>query len=150
MADETTDVDASEEVENEELESNEDATEGDAEEASAEEASAEAADGDVSENESEDVSDPEFSELNPTNVEASAADLNRLNDVKVVVSAELGRTKVAIEELLKLNVGSIFELNRSIDSPVELIAQGVPLGNGEVVVVDGSFAIRIQEIYAPQ
>ena len=150
MADETTDVDASEEVENEELESNEDATEGDAEEASADAASADAADGDVSENESEDVSDPEFSELNPTNVEASAADLNRLNDVKVVVSAELGRTKVAIEELLKLNVGSIFELNRSIDSPVELIAQGVPLGNGEVVVVDGSFAIRIQEIYAPQ
>ncbi len=108
------------------------------------------------ENANEDRSDgqeaasaPEFAELNPSDVPAAAADLNRLNDVKVVVAAELGRTKVSIEDLLHLNVGSIFELNRSIDSPVELVAQGVPLGNGEVVVVDGSFAIRIQEIYSP-
>lgn len=145
MTEETAEAEATEaaeeQVENEGLE-NADA-EGDADGASED-----SVEGGNSEN--EDVSAPEFSELNPSEVEASPADLNRLNDVKVVVSAELGRTKVAIEDLLKLNVGSIFELNRSIDAPVELIAQGVPLGNGEVVVVDGSFAIRIQEIYAPQ
>ena len=145
MTEETAEAEATEEaeeqVENEEQENAE-------AEADADSAAEDSGEGEGSEN--GDVGAPEFSELNPSDVEAGPADLNRLNDVKVVVSAELGRTKVAIEDLLKLNVGSIFELNRSIDSPVELIAQGVPLGNGEVVVVDGSFAIRIQEIYAPQ
>ena len=93
------------------------------------------------------VDKPEFAELNQNEVEASASDLNRLSDVQVTVSAELGRTKVAVEQLLKLNRGSVFELNRSIDAPVELIAQGVPLGNGEVVVIDDRFAIRIKQIY---
>lgn len=98
----------------------------------------------------QDVQTPEFNELKGDSVDGGSTDLNRLNDVQVVVSAELGRTKVPIENLLKLTVGSVFELDRSIDSPVELIAQGVPIGNGEVVVVDGNFAIRIQEIYANQ
>ena len=91
---------------------------------------------------------PEFNELEPkTGEPVSKAELNRLNDVQVVVSAELGRAKVPIHELLQLGEGSVFELNRNVDGPVELIAQGVPLGNGDVVVVDGNFAIRIQEIY---
>ena len=131
---------AAEQVENEELEN----------QAEGEESSDESAEGESASAEEQNVDAPEFAELNPGDVENAAVDINRLNDVKVVVSAELGRTKVTVEDLLKLNVGSIFELNRSIESPVELIAQGVPLGNGEVVVVDGRFAIRIQEIYAPQ
>ena len=99
---------------------------------------------------------PEYSELPASETadgQAAAAanpkaDLNRFNDVKVTVSVELGRASVPIHELLQLSVGTVFELNRSVDAPVELIAQGVPLGNGEVVVVDESFAIRIKEIYS--
>ncbi|MEM9412777.1 MAG: FliM/FliN family flagellar motor switch protein, partial [Planctomycetota bacterium] len=96
-----------------------------------------------------DAQAPEFNELESKESVAvgSGADLNRLNDVQVIVSAELGRAKVSIHELLQLGEGSVFELNRSVDGPVELVAQGVPLGNGDVVVVDGNFAIRIQEIY---
>ena len=95
------------------------------------------------------AAEPEFAELD-SGTQASSThqtDLSRLNDVQVTVSAELGRTTVPIHEILKLGEGSVFELNRSIENPVELRAQDVAFGNGEVVVVDGNFAIRIQEIY---
>ena len=97
----------------------------------------------------DDVRTPEFPDLKPTPVAAGApGELNRLYDVQVTVAAELGRTNVPIQKLLGMTEGSVFELNRSINSPIELVAQGIPLGNGEVVVVDDSFAIRIKEIYA--
>lgn len=97
----------------------------------------------------EEVSTPEFPDLKPTSVPVGPpGELNRLFDVQVTVAAELGRTSVPIQKLLGLTEGSVFELDRSISSPIELVAQGVPLGNGEVVVVDDSFAIRIKEIYA--
>jgi len=97
----------------------------------------------------ESPSEPEFAELRPERQSTAgpSADLSRLNDVQVTVSAELGRTAVPIRKILDLKEGSIFELNRNIESPVEIRAQDVALGNGEVVVVDGKFAIRIQEIY---
>ena len=98
-----------------------------------------------------DVSSPEFQDLNAgQKSESTPADIRRFRDVQVTVSAELGRTNIAIQDLLKLGEGSVFELNRSVNEPVELIAQGVPLGNGEVVVVDDSFAVRIKEIYSNQ
>ncbi|QEG23390.1 FliM/FliN family flagellar motor switch protein [Mariniblastus fucicola] len=97
----------------------------------------------------DDVRTPEFPDLKQTPVVAGApGELNRLYDVQVTVAAELGRTSVPIQKLLGLTEGSVFELDRSISAPIELVAQGVPLGNGEVVVVDDSFAIRIKEIYA--
>ncbi len=97
----------------------------------------------------DDVRTPEFPDLKPTTSPVGAAgELNRLYDVQVTVAAELGRISVPIQKLLGLTEGAVFELDRSISSPIELVAQGIPLGNGEVVVVDDSFAIRIKEIYA--
>ena len=102
-----------------------------------------------SESSEESLSSPEFQDLKRGNADPSKkADLNRFQDVQVTVAAELGRINVSIHDLLDLTEGSVFELNRSISAPVELIAQGIPLGNGEVVVVEDSFAIRIKEIYA--
>ncbi len=99
--------------------------------------------------ETDTVQAPDFNEMvNSPDEEKSAIELNRLNEVKVVVAAELGRTNLPIQELLKLSEGSVVELNRSIESPVELIAQGLPLANGEVVVMDEKFAIRIKEVYS--
>lgn len=93
---------------------------------------------------------PEFPDLKKGNGSNRVGDLNRFYDVQVTVSAELGRTSVPIQDLVGLSEGSVFELNRDVGAPIELIAQGVPLGNGEVVVVDDSFAIRIKEIYSDQ
>lgn len=103
-----------------------------------------------SENVANEPDTPEFPELKKGGGSGKVGDLNRFYDVQVTVSAELGRTRVPIQELVGLTEGSVFELNRDIGAPIELIAQGVPLGNGEVVVVDDSFAIRIKEIYSDQ
>ncbi len=97
---------------------------------------------------SNDQSTPEFQEFRSKNVAASGSfELQRFGGVQVVLTAELGRIQVTIQELMGLSEGSILELNREISAPVELVAQGVPLGNGEVVVVDDRFAIRIKQIY---
>jgi flagellar motor switch protein FliN/FliY len=92
----------------------------------------------------------EFAELSPTPAAGATASLQNLLDVTVTVTAELGRTTTSIGSLLKLGVGSVIELERAISEPVDLMAQGVRLARGEVVVVEDRFAIRIKEIVEPK
>ena len=93
------------------------------------------------------VQTPEFQSFAGQTGADSQTEIARFHDLKVTVSAELGRTSIPIQQLLSLGSGSVLELDRSINSPIELIAQGVPLASGEVVVVDDCFAIRITEVY---
>jgi len=93
------------------------------------------------------VQSPEFQSFSPNESQSHANEISRFGDIKVTVSAELGRAKIPIQRLLSLGTGSVLELDRSIESPIELIAQGVPLASGEVVVVDGCFGIRITKVY---
>lgn len=96
-----------------------------------------------------DDSIPDFEQLKPNPPKASTdLDFSRFGGVHVTLAAELGRTQLTIQELIGLAEGSVVELNRAISSPVELVAQGVPMGNGEVVVIDDQFAIRIKQIYS--
>ena len=67
----------------------------------------------------------------------------------VLVTAELGRATIAIGDILKLGLGSVVGLNRTVAEPVDLLVQGVPFARGEVVVIDDRFAIHIKEIVAP-
>ena len=97
---------------------------------------------------SPDISVPEYQEFSDTSSSNRAEDLARLQNIQITVSAELGRATIPIQELMQLGEGTVLELNREIDSPVELMAQGVKLASGEVVVVDGCFAIRITEVEA--
>jgi flagellar motor switch protein FliN/FliY len=92
----------------------------------------------------------EFAELSPAAAGGTRTSLDNLLDVTVTVTAELGRTTTSIANLLKLGVGSVIELERAISEPVDLMAQGVRLARGEVVVVDDRFAIRIKEIVEPK
>ena len=92
----------------------------------------------------------DFAELSAAPDGTSAASLDRLLDVGVTVTAELGRASLSIGEVLKLNLGSVLELNRPVSEPVDLMVQGVRLARGEVVVVDDCFAIRIKEIAEPR
>ncbi len=57
-----------------------------------------------------------------------------------------GRTKLALQEVLKLTAGSIVELNRSISDPVELIVNNCVVALGEVVVIEGNYGVRILRI----
>lgn len=91
-----------------------------------------------------------FAELTAKASEQGATSLEGLQDVTVTVAAELGRVTLTIGDVLKLGVGSVLELNRSISEPVDLVIQGSRLARGEVVVVDDRFAIRIKEIADPK
>ncbi len=94
------------------------------------------------------VQSPQFQTFNSgTAGDGDAEEISRFADIKVTVSAELGQASIPLEQLLSLTKGSVVELDRSIDSPIELVAQGIPLAKGEVVIVNDFFAMRILEVY---
>jgi flagellar motor switch protein FliN/FliY len=88
----------------------------------------------------------EFAVLNPASDGRGLGCLDHLMDVNVTVTAELGRVTRSIGQVLKYGLGAVVELHRPVSEPVDLLVQGVRVGRGEVVVVDGRFAIRITEI----
>jgi flagellar motor switch protein FliN/FliY len=92
----------------------------------------------------------DFAELRPGAAATPSSPLDSLLNVTVTVSAELGRRTLPIGEVLKLGVGSVLELDRAVFEPVDLVAQGIRLARGEVVVVDDRFAVRIKEIVDPK
>lgn len=94
------------------------------------------------------VQTPEFAPLTAEPGPKQGPEFARFHDVQVGLVAELGRIKIPIQKLMSIGPGSVVELNRVINSPIELMAQGVPLANGEVVVVNECFAIRILEVYS--
>lgn len=72
--------------------------------------------------------------------------LARFYDVTVNVTAELGRASMRLSDLMRLGVGSVVELGRLVDQPIEIFAQGVRLGRGDVVTVNDQYAVRITEL----
>jgi len=77
------------------------------------------------------------------------AGLELLHDVEMEVTAELGRTRMSVRELLSLIPGTVIELDRAAGGPADLLVNGRLLARGEVVVIDENFGIRITEIVAP-
>lgn len=75
--------------------------------------------------------------------------LNVLYDVEMVLTAEIGRTRLPVREVLSLTPGSILELDRSAGSPADVMVNGRLVARGEVVVVDEDYAIRVTEIISP-
>ena len=75
--------------------------------------------------------------------------LDALMDVQVVLSVEIGRTKVPIKQLVSLNQGSVIELDRGVNEPLDLLVNGTLMARGEVVVVDGQFGLRLIDIVSP-
>ncbi len=69
-----------------------------------------------------------------------------LNDVELVVTAELGRTTMPVRDLLGLTPGMVVEIDRAAGSPIDLLVNGRRIATGEVVVIDEEFGIRITEI----
>ena len=100
--------------------------------------------GDAVENTIE-ASPPDFSSL-ADGAPNGGTPLDRFYEVNVTVWAELGRVTLSLGELLKLGTGSVLKLDRAVSAPVDLMAQGVRVARGEVVVVEDCFAVRIKEI----
>lgn len=88
---------------------------------------------------------PAFANMTPGKVSAGKS-LDHLYGVRLDAEAVLGRADFAVEDMLKLDVGSVVTLDRLVSDPVDLIVQNVRVARGEVVVVNDQFAIRITEI----
>ncbi len=87
-----------------------------------------------------------FQQLRPSDEHTSRDDIERLLDVTLNVSVELGRKQMQIKEILELGPGKIVELEKLAGEPVDLMVNGKLLARGEVVVVDENFGIRITEL----
>jgi flagellar motor switch protein FliN/FliY len=67
-------------------------------------------------------------------------------DVELPVSISFGKTELPMKDVLKLTTGSIVELNRGVNDPVEVMVNHCLIARGEVVVVEGNYGVRIQHI----
>jgi flagellar motor switch protein FliN len=76
--------------------------------------------------------------------------LDLLLDVELPVSVSFGRTQLQLKDVMKLSSGSIVELNRGVSEPVEVIVNNCVIARGEVVVIEGNYGVRIDEIISPQ
>lgn len=96
---------------------------------------------------SESVAYEQFDETGePARGAEPAGDLRRLSEVPVETSVEIGRTAMTVGETLELRVGSVVKLDRLAGEPVDLLVNGTPIAQGEVVVVDEQFGLRVTEI----
>lgn len=76
--------------------------------------------------------------------------IDLLMDVDLDVKIELGRTEMAIEDILKLRKGSVVELDKLAGDPVDILVNDRPVARGEILVVSDNFCVRITEIIDPE
>lgn len=81
---------------------------------------------------------------------AGSRTMNALLDVQLPVSISFGQAKMPLKDVLKLSTGTVVELNRLPEDPVDIIVNDSVIARGEVVVVDGNYAVRIQSIIGRQ
>jgi len=77
---------------------------------------------------------------------AAGPDLSLVRDVRVTATVEVGRRQMKLSEAMSIAPGSIIQLEREIDSPLDLLINGQVVARGEVVVVDSDFGLRIVEV----
>jgi len=75
--------------------------------------------------------------------------IDMILDIPVQLTVELGRTKIPIRNLLQLAQGSVIELDRLAGEPVDVLVNGCLIAQGEVVVVNDKFGIRLTDVIAP-
>ena len=76
-------------------------------------------------------------------------DINMVLDIPVQLSVELGRTKVPIKYILQLAQGSVVELDALAGEPMDVLVNGYLIAQGEVVVVNDKFGIRLTDVVTP-
>ena len=81
---------------------------------------------------------------------ASADNLKVLENIDVKLTVEVGSAELKIRELLRLNEGSVIELDRLAGDPLDILINGTMIAKGEVVMVGERFGIRFVEIVDPQ
>lgn len=91
-----------------------------------------------------------FSDLSGKKIETGTEnDIDFILDIPVQLTVELGRTKIAIKNLLQLAQGSVVELDGMAGEPMDVLVNGCLIAQGEVVVVNDKFGIRLTDIITP-
>ena len=98
---------------------------------------------------SESVAPAEFTKFAPTGGGNAGNDLNMILDIPVQLTVELGRTRIPIKHILQLAQGSVVELEAMAGEPMDVLVNGYLIAQGEVVVVNDKFGIRLTDIVTP-
>ncbi|MES2719103.1 MAG: flagellar motor switch protein FliN [Pseudomonadota bacterium] len=85
----------------------------------------------------------------PPGAMAPGNDLNMILDIPVQLTVELGRTRIPIKHILQLAQGSVVELEALAGEPMDVLVNGYLIAQGEVVVVNDKFGIRLTDIVTP-
>lgn len=91
-----------------------------------------------------------FDSLSAEGKQGNIKNIDLLLDVPLNVSIELGRTDLTVEEILNLGGGSVVELDKLASEPVDFLVNGKIIAQGEVVVIDDKFGVRITNIVSPR
>ena len=91
----------------------------------------------------------EFDNLTAEAQNAPDLNLDVILDVSVSLSLEVGRTRIPIRNLLQLNQGSVVELERGAGEPLDVFVNGTLIAQGEVVVVNDRFGVRLTDVVSP-
>jgi flagellar motor switch protein FliN/FliY len=92
------------------------------------------------------TSNPTFAELSPSMSSQGEVPIAVLLDLSLPVSIELGRTKMTVQEILRLGRGSVIQLDRLAGEPIDIYVGDRRFAEGEVVVIDEHFGIRITRV----
>ena len=92
----------------------------------------------------------EFSEFSAATGGASAENLRVLENIEVQLAVEVGNTEIKIRDLLRLNEGSVIELDRLAGDPLDILVNGTMIAKGEIVMVGERFGVRFTEIVDPE
>ncbi|WP_363317463.1 flagellar motor switch protein FliN [uncultured Gilliamella sp.] len=90
-----------------------------------------------------------FETLSPQPSNVKEQDINLILDIPVNLSVELGRTKMAIKDLLNLTQGSVIALDGLAGEPLDILINGYLIAQGEIVVVGDNYGVRITDIITP-
>ncbi|WP_337010420.1 flagellar motor switch protein FliN [Pantoea sp. AS142] len=93
--------------------------------------------------------DEVFKSFDSGNVAGSLQDIDLIMDIPVKLTVELGRTKMTIKELLRLAQGSVVSLDGLAGEPLDILINGYLIAQGEVVVVNDKYGVRITDIITP-
>jgi flagellar motor switch protein FliN/FliY len=77
---------------------------------------------------------------------SSGWNIDLLLDVELPITISFGETEMQLKDVLKLGVGSVIELDKSVNDPVTVIVNQKPIARGEVVMVEGNYGVRILEV----
>lgn len=94
-------------------------------------------------------SDEVFRPLGDAAAGGSTRELDIIMNIPVMLNVELGRTRISIKQLLELSQGSVLELDGLAGDPMDILINGYLIAQGEVVVVEDKYGIRITDIITP-